>query len=72
LTLTSKKTWSREPGVSRRVRCFYFNLSENFQEQGARALVAMTNGAAAGAVLCVLDEKLKLIPHDIICIRRRD
>ena len=32
----------------------------------------MAKGAAAGAILCVLDEKLELIPHYIICIRRRN
>ena len=45
-------------------------LSEHFQEYGTGALVAEALRTAARAAFRMLDQKIELFPHHIVCIRR--
>jgi hypothetical protein len=61
-----------EPGLggSGSPFCLHPVLSEQFEEDGTGALIALALRAAAGASLSMLDQEIELFPHDFIRIRR--
>ena len=67
--------WRRDPKAKLCRRAFALRRgpsSKRLQQQGSDADVALALEAPARPALRVLDQKIELLPHDLVGIRRRD
>jgi hypothetical protein len=67
--------WRRDPKAKLCRRAFALRRgpsSKRLQQQGSDADVALALEAPARPALSVLDQKIELLPHDLVGIRRRD